>query len=204
MLSCQPQHVHFPKICIFGKCAEKEVFKDSPYFSSEVACVAACCSVLQCIAVCCCVLKDSSYFASEVGKRDRFIDEKRVGSNGCSSWYGNDSFICVTWLIHMCDMTHSYVWHDSSNGCSSLYGNDSFICVTWLIHMCDMTHPMDLVCCMWKHFAARTPCAFLFGAVCCSVFQSVAVCSSMLQCDSLCFPLWAIRDTLRLGGGLDE
>jgi len=33
----------------------------------------------------------------------------------------------VTWLIHMCDMTHSYVWHDS------------FICVTWLIHMCNMT-----------------------------------------------------------------
>ena len=27
-------------------------------------------------------------------------------------------FICVTWLIHMCDMTHSDVWHDS------------FICVT--------------------------------------------------------------------------
>jgi len=38
------------------------------------------------------------------------------------------SFMCVTWLTHMCDMTHSYVWHDS------------FICVTWLIHMCDKTH----------------------------------------------------------------
>jgi len=38
------------------------------------------------------------------------------------------TFICVTWLIHICDMTHSYVWHDS------------FICVTWLIHMCDMTY----------------------------------------------------------------
>jgi len=38
------------------------------------------------------------------------------------------SFICATWLIHMCDTTHSYVWHDS------------FICVTWLIHMCDMAH----------------------------------------------------------------
>jgi len=29
--------------------------------------------------------------------------------------------MCVTWLIHMCDMTHSYVWHDS------------FIRVAWLI-----------------------------------------------------------------------
>ena len=36
--------------------------------------------------------------------------------------------ICVVWLVQMCDMTHSYVWHDS------------FICVTWLIHTCDMTH----------------------------------------------------------------
>jgi len=30
-----------------------------------------------------------------------------------------DVFICVTWRIHMCDMTYSYVWHDV------------FICVTW-------------------------------------------------------------------------
>jgi len=36
---------------------------------------------------------------------------------------GCDWFICVTWLIRMCDMTGSYVWHDS------------FICVTWLIHV---------------------------------------------------------------------
>ena len=34
----------------------------------------------------------------------------------------------VPWLIHVCDMTHTHVWHDS------------FISVTWLIHMCDMTH----------------------------------------------------------------
>ena len=40
----------------------------------------------------------------------------------------HDSFICVTWLIHMFDMTQLYVWHDS------------FICVTWLIYMCDMTN----------------------------------------------------------------
>jgi len=48
----------------------------------------------------------------------------------------HDSFICVTWLIHiwvtwhihMCDITHSYVRYDA------------LICATWLIHMCDMTH----------------------------------------------------------------
>jgi len=34
----------------------------------------------------------------------------------------------VTWLIHVCDMTHSCVWHDS------------FMCVTWLIHVCALTH----------------------------------------------------------------
>jgi len=39
-----------------------------------------------------------------------------------------DSFLCVVWLIHMCDVTHSDVWCDS------------FICVTWLIHMCGVTH----------------------------------------------------------------
>jgi len=48
------------------------------------------------------------------------------------SYVWHDTFICVTWLIYMCDMTHSYVWHDS------------FICVTWLVRMCDMTHS-----CVW-------------------------------------------------------
>jgi len=40
----------------------------------------------------------------------------------------HDSFMCVTWLIHVCDMTHSCVWHDSR------------MCLISLIHMCDMTH----------------------------------------------------------------
>jgi len=44
----------------------------------------------------------------------------------------HDSFMCVTWLIHVCNMTHSCVWHDS------------FMCVTWLVHVCDMTRS-----CVW-------------------------------------------------------
>jgi len=65
----------------------------------------------------------------------------------------------VTWLIHMCDMTHSQVRHDSfmcmtwlvcmtrfypeyvqCNIAHTYVWHDSFPCVTWLIPMCDMTH----------------------------------------------------------------
>jgi len=65
-----------------------------------------------------------------------------------------DSFICVTWLIHMCDMTHSYVWHDSficdmthwlrdmTHWCVRY---DSSIYVIWLIHMYAMTESY-----MWR------------------------------------------------------
>jgi len=40
----------------------------------------------------------------------------------------HNSFTCVTWLIHTCDMTHSHMWHDS------------FTHVTWLVRTCDITH----------------------------------------------------------------
>jgi len=69
------------------------------------------------------------------------------------NWVGNDVcvwrdlFICVTWLIHTCDMTYSSVWHDSGQWIYSS-GNfihlylwyDSFMCLIWLIRICDMTH----------------------------------------------------------------
>jgi len=54
--------------------------------------------------------------------------------------------IFVTWLTHMCDVTHSYVWYDAlicvTSGWWEQISNesDAFICVTWLIHMCDVTH----------------------------------------------------------------
>jgi len=58
-------------------------------------------------------------------------------SDACDIWYAcvtcsnhmseHDVLIRVTWRMHMCDMTHSYLWHDSCT------------CVTWVIHMCAMT-----------------------------------------------------------------
>jgi len=63
----------------------------------------------------------------------------------------HDAFICVTWLIHMCDMTHlcvtwpTHVWHDL------------FMCATWLIHMCDMTHA-----CVWHDSCIRMTCTYLY------------------------------------------
>ena len=69
----------------------------------------------------------------------------------------HDSFISVTWLIHMCDMTHSYVCHDSFICVTWLIHiyvwHDSIICVTWLIHMSDMTHSYvwhdSFICVTW-------------------------------------------------------
>jgi len=60
----------------------------------------------------------------------------------------HDSSTRVTWLIHMCDMTHplgcdrphSRVWHDSSTHVCDMthphVWHDSSTCVTWLIHLC--------------------------------------------------------------------
>jgi len=89
--------------------------------------------------------------------------------NVLNLWH--DSYICVTWLIHMGDMTHSFVWHDSFICVTWLiylwnmthwYGwHASFICVTGLIHMGDMTHSAvchdSFICVTWLiHLCAMT------------------------------------------------
>jgi len=61
--------------------------------------------------------------------------------------------LCVTWLIHMCDMTHNQNTEFASDICSSECWNmflcdvrhsyvwhDAFVRATWLIYMCDVTH----------------------------------------------------------------
>jgi len=62
------------------------------------------------------------------------------------SYVCHDSFICVTWLIHMCDVTRSYVLHGS------------FICLTWLIHMSRVT------------FFCTTLCGYVFMCIYISIY----------------------------------
>jgi len=79
----------------------------------------------------------------------------------CATW---DSFIWVTWHIHICDMTylctislvhkygvtHSHVWRDS------------FICVTWLIHVWQ-----DPFICLWRDVCDVTHCETGYGSFIC-------------------------------------
>jgi len=72
------------------------------------------------------------------GREGEWACEIMAATHACV-W--RDSFMCVTWLIYMCDVTHLYAWRDS------------FICVTWLIHMRDVTHSYvwrdSFICVTW-------------------------------------------------------
>jgi len=69
--------------------------------------------------------------------------------------------VCVTWLLHTCDMSHSYVTRAHGSFvkrkktvgmCDMTHSNVTrahwsfvkkkkvYVCVTWLIHTCDMSH----------------------------------------------------------------
>jgi len=72
-------------------------------------------------------------FAKEPYKRDNILQTRPIDPTTCKHPIERESGVqvlhvgprvCVTWRIHICDMTHSYAWHDS------------FICVTWLIESC--------------------------------------------------------------------
>jgi len=48
-------------------------------------------------------------------------------------WHDHSHVLHDTRLVHMCHMTHSYMWRESFT-----FWHDSLIWVTWFIHMCDM------------------------------------------------------------------
>jgi len=76
-------------------------------------------------------------------------------------------FTCVTWLVYICAMIRSYVWHDL------------FIRVTWLIHLCDMTylymcHDSFTDCCCYSRSLLN------FAVAHCNTLQHIAT-----QCNTL-------------------
>ena len=87
-----------------------------------------------------------------------------------------DTFVCVTWLFHKCDLTHSYVgleslirviWDIRTCDLTRFYVSlDLFIHVTRFIHMCNMTHGY-----VWQN-------AFI-----CVTWSFIRVTCRMHQCD---------------------
>jgi len=163
-------------------------------------CVAVCCSVLQCVAVCCSVLQCVVQWRQKETKAaictttTKHLIRVPWLINVCDmthEWVWHDSFMCVsfkcvTWLVHVRDITHLYATclrHVSFDMTHSNMRHDSFTRVRWLIHTCDMTHSytcaltysyigwhVSLICMMW-------------------VFWCVAVCCSVLQCVGLTYRL---------------
>jgi len=132
-------------------------------------CVAVCCSVSQCVAVCC------SVFAT-------------TEAIGFTSYLWHDSFICVTWRIHMCDMTHPNMWHDTKG----------HVYHSWRVR-CSMLQCVAACCSVLQRVAAC--CSVLqHVAVCCSVLQCVAVCCSVFQCVTVCCSV-LLNDTCTTHGG---
>jgi len=89
-----------------------------------------------------------------------------VGTYMCDMTHScvwHDSFIYMTWLIHMCDVTNSHVWSDAFirviwlihvwHTNTSYAWHDPFIRVIWLIHMCDTTNSYvwhaSFMCVIW-------------------------------------------------------
>jgi len=131
----------------------------------ECVCACVCLFVCVCVCLCDCVFfspslscclphaySDPSDMTHSDVCRDSFI---------CSHSYVLDHlglnhgpYLCWTRLARMCDMTHSYVWHNSfiwfddlivSFETHSHVRHDSSTCLTWLIYTCDictceMTH----------------------------------------------------------------
>jgi len=77
-----------------------------------------------------------------------------VGSFGCAM------------TMHMCDITHTHVWHDS------------FTCVTWLFHVCSMTHA-----CMLHNLYT---CVTLLFHICDMTLSRVCVCMHVCDCVCVC------------------
>jgi len=90
-------------------------------------CVFVCVCVCMCVFVCVtCLIQTGLFISLIVGLSDSMCHDSHV-------WHG--SFICVTLLVHMCDMPHP---SRAIKAHLSWVLGHLFICA--MTHMCDMTH----------------------------------------------------------------
>ena len=109
------------------------------------ACMCACVHVCMCacvhVCMCACV---HVWMCACVDVRRTCTQSSTFASASIvmtSLWHVANTTPCVTWLIHICDMTHSYMWHDSFLGLTlPWHVADTTPGVPWLIHICDMTY----------------------------------------------------------------
>ena len=128
-----------------------------------------------------------------------------------SAW--RDSFTCVTWLVLMCDTTHTILsvlqllpWPLHLDKTRAIICCCVLLCVAVYcsVLQCVAVYGSVLqcvaVCCSYNSSRQGSrgimPCVavccsvLLCVAVCCSVLQYVAVCYSVLQCVAVCGSVW--------------
>jgi len=103
-------------------------------------------SVRACVCVCVCVYvcQLTTTFATSPDERAH----SPVHAPPSTQQFVHNTLAAAMNHIDTCDMTHSYVWHDS------------FVCVIWLIHRRNMTHSTNclrqrwftLICVTWLVF----------------------------------------------------
>jgi len=142
--------------------------------------------VCVCVCVCVCSSRLSSQLTFE--RFEYLLGFSSEGTEVVSVWspvvcdvthsyVRHDSFICKTWLVHMWDMTRSYVLSgvpevvsvcicDVTNSCVR---HDSFIRETWLIHMWDTTRSYvrhdSFICETWRTHMRDTTLSYVSSGV---------------------------------------
>jgi len=141
-------------------------------------CIAVCCSVLQCVAVCCSLLQCVAVFA---------VDVAACTHASCECVL--DSCTCVTWYMHICDMTSYVTW---------LNAWQNFMCnVTEYVTCLNVWH--DLIFDITRSHVWHDTCIYVRWLVICDVnYSHVCVCvcvrvcvwrDSFIRVTSLLFPL---------------
>jgi len=132
--------------------------------------------VCLCVCVCVCVNERERKGERERAREREYSVDSLMSMTHSYVW--DDSFICVTRLIHMCDMTHSYVtwlicmcktnllcfWHDSRARDDSSVGSwhrtqTAIMCLSYL---CDMTDSFNSQKLLTYHIRM----SHIFGIIC--------------------------------------